>query len=107
MKLYLAALACLVLLGACSRATDTVVPSDMSTWDKELAPVVQKLGDDDKKAFVEYIARMKMAEVFANGKSAIPFGTTVGQAITEQKKWMAENEKRLAQEKADREKRDV
>lgn len=98
-------LVAVVLSTACSKSTDAIIPTDMSTWDKELAPVVQKLNDEDKKNLVGYVARMKMAEAFSAGKTTIPFGMTVGQAIDEQKKWAEEFQKRQAQEKVDQEKR--
>ena len=104
MRKVLLAVVCLcALLAACSKATDTVIPSDMSTWDKELAPVVQKLKDEDKALFVSYVTRMKLAEAFGKDKAAIPFGTTVGQAIEEQRKWQVEYAKAQAQEKAEQE----
>lgn len=93
------------LLAACSKATDTVIPSDMSTWDKELAPVVKKLDEAEQKLLVAYVARKKMAEVFSGNKEAIPFGTTVGQAIEEQRKWQADFEKAQAEAKAEKERK--
>lgn len=89
------------LLSACSKATDTVIPSDMSVWDKELAPVVNKLDEEEKRIFVDYVARKKLAEVFGKEKATIPFGTTVGQAIEEQRKWKADFEKAEAEAKAE------
>lgn len=71
----------------------------MSTWDKELAPAVQKLDDKDKAHFIAFITRMKLGEVLGGTKGGIPFGTTVGQAIEEQKKWAAEAETRQAASK--------
>lgn len=106
MKTTIASLLVLVaLLSACSKATDTVIPSDMSTWDKELAPMVKKLEEEEKNLFVGYVARKKMAEVFTKDKAAIPFGTTVGQAIEEQRKWLADFEKAEAEAKAERERK--
>lgn len=97
-------LCCALALSACSKATDTVIPSDMSTWDKELAPVVKRLNEEEQKLFVAYVARAKIGEIFSKDKGGIPFGTTVGQAIEEQRKWQAEFEKKEAEAKAAREK---
>ncbi|MDV7396312.1 hypothetical protein RZS08_33265, partial [Arthrospira platensis SPKY1] len=56
------------VLVACSKPYDTVIPSDMSAWDKELAPVVKELSDEDRKLFSAFVARAKIAEVFAKGE---------------------------------------
>lgn len=106
-KAILTLLGTVVLLAACSKATDTVIPSDMATWDKDLAPVVQKLKEEEKKLFVGYVARMKMAEVFAKDKAGIPFGMTVGQAIEEQRKWQEEFAKAEAEAKAERDRKEA
>lgn len=95
----------LVVLSACSKPQDTVIPSDMSTWDKELGPVMQKLSEEERKHFVLFVSRAKMAEAFRKDGGGIPFGTTVGQAIEQQKKWAAEMEAKEAEEKALREKK--
>lgn len=105
LRTILTCLALAVLLTACSKPTDTVIPSDMATWDKDLAPVVQKLKEDDRALLVAYVARMKLAEVLSNDGPAIPFGYTVGQAIEDQRKWAVEEAKRVAEEKAERERK--
>lgn len=98
-------IAAALALTACNPVKETVIPTDMSTWDKELAPVVQKLNEEDKKLLVGYVTRMKLGEAFGGKQAGIPFGTTVGQAIDQQKTWLAENEKRMAEEKAERERK--
>lgn len=92
-RFALIALCFTMVLAACSKATDTVIPSDMAAWDKELAPVVQKLNDEDKALLVGYIARKKLASVFSKGANDIPFGTTVGDALKEQRSWKEQFEK--------------
>lgn len=77
----------------------------MSTWDKELGPVIQKLSEEDRKHFALFVARTKMTEAFNKNSSGITFGTTVGQAIEQQKKWAAEMEVKAAEERALREKK--
>lgn len=86
------------LLAACSKPTETVIPSDMSTWEKELIPKVRKLSDEEKKLLMAYLMRAKMGEVF--GGKGVPLGQTVGQALDEQKKWQEEQEKKAAEERA-------
>lgn len=90
-------LAGLVFLAACSKPTDTIIPSDMATWDKELAPSVQKLSEEDRMVFAAYVARMKMASILGGGKNDIPFGTTIGQALSQQRTWQAEYAKSQAE----------
>lgn len=92
-RFTLIALCFTLLLGACSKATNTVIPSDMSKWDKELAPVVQKLNEEEKALLIAYIARKKMVSGLSKGEGDIPFGTTVGDALTDQRKWKAEYDK--------------
>lgn len=100
-RLTLIALCFTVVLAACSKATDTVIPSDMATWDKELAPVVQKLNEEEKALLLGYIARKKMAAIFSKGEGDIPFGTTVGDALKEQRKWKDDFEKAEAAAKVE------
>lgn len=93
-----------LVLSACTKPTEVVIPSDMSAWDKDLAPVVKKLGPDEQKLLQGYLMRVKASEVLgaALGKGAqgIPLGTTVGQAIAQQRQWMQEQEQRIAEENA-------
>jgi hypothetical protein len=93
MKKLAVTLSIALLLAACSKPTETVIPADMTTWEKELAPSIQKLGDADKALFASYALRVKMSGLFGGEKAGIPFGTTVGQAIEDQKKWVAEQKK--------------
>jgi hypothetical protein len=86
------------LLCACSRPTETVIPSDMSKWDKELAQSLQKLDAADRELAGKYLMRTKMSEAFA-GKS-MPVGTTLGQAIESEKKFEAEQAAKRAEEEA-------
>lgn len=89
----------IAFLVACSKPTDAVITSDVSTWDKELAPVLQKLPQADRELVAAYLMRAKMGEVLAGGKG-VPIGTTVGQAIEDQKKFAAELAAREQQEAA-------
>ena len=52
------------ILLACSKPTDTIIPSDMSKWDSELAPAINKLSEEDKKLATGYLMRAKMGELF-------------------------------------------
>lgn len=86
------------MVAGCSKPTDAVIPSDISVWDKELAPHLKKLPDDEREKVGVYLMRVKLGEVF--GGKGVPPGTTVGQALEAQKKWEAEQAAKRAEEEA-------
>lgn len=94
----LAAVVMSIALAACSSPTETVVPSDMGQWDTQLAPKLQKLSDEDKGLALGYLMRAKVGEAF--GGHGVPVGFTVGDAIREQRNWMAEQKKQEAEAQA-------
>ena len=85
-------------LCGCSGPKDAVIPSDMSTWDKELAPHVKKLSESEREKVTGYLMRAKMGEAF--GGAGIPPGTTIGQAIETQTKWQNDQAAKQAEEEA-------
>lgn len=87
-----------LVLSGCSKPTDTVIPSDMQSWDEKLAPEVKKLSDADREKVAAYLIRAKMGEAF--GGNGIPPGTTIGQAIDAQAKWENEQAAKRAEEEA-------
>lgn len=84
-----AVLATMAIAG-CSRPTDAVIPSDIGKWDTDLAPQVKKLSEAEQKLAVGYITRMKVGEALKG--QPVPFGTTLGDAIEQQKRWLAERD---------------
>lgn len=72
----------------CSKPTATVIPSDVAAWDKDLAPAVQKLSEADRQLAAGYLMRAKMGEVF--GGKGVPPGTTLGDAVENQRQWVAQ-----------------
>jgi hypothetical protein len=96
MKLIIA-LCCVVFLSACSDPKQSIVPSDPAKWDTELKPIIEKLSDEEKKLLGAYLMRSKMGEAFG-GEPMLP-GTTVADAIQNQKNWQEETEKKAAAEK--------
>lgn len=80
---------------ACSDPKGVVIPSDVSKWDEELSEKMKKLDDDDRKNLASYMFRVKTGEAF--GGKGIPPGMTIGDAIADQKKFVAEQEKRAAE----------
>lgn len=97
-KSCVAALAIVALLAGCSKPTETIIPSDVSKWDTDLAPQIQKLAEEDKKLIAAYLVRAKLGEAF--GKEGMPIGTTIADGIASQKQWNIEQEKKVAEEKA-------
>jgi hypothetical protein len=97
-KLLIPSCVLLVALCGCSDPKSKVIPTDMAKWDAELKPLVEKLSDEDKKLFAGYVARKKMGEVFGGG--GLPEGTTVGQGIEDQKKWLGEQAAKEAEQLA-------
>ncbi|MFG0677714.1 hypothetical protein [Delftia sp. WSY_7] len=95
--------AAMVLITGCSKPTETVIPSDMSQWDSVLAPAVKKLPEEDRKLLAAFVARAKTGELLGKGEG-IPFGTTVGDAISLQKKWTEDQRIKAEEEKALKEK---
>lgn len=93
-----ALLVAIAMVAGCSKPTDAVIPSDMSAWDKELAPHLKKLPDGEREKVGAYLMRAKLGEVF--GGKGVPPGTTVGQALEAQKKWEAEQAAKRAEEEA-------
>lgn len=77
----------LLLMAGCSKPTDTLIPTDVATWDKDLAPSIKKLSDADRKKIGYYLARAQVGQLA--GQKGVPLGTTVGDALAEQTKWEA------------------
>ncbi len=99
MKKLAVLLSVVMLLAACSNPMETIIPSDIASWDKDLAPAIKSMSDADKALFAGYAARVKLGELFGAG-GGIPLGTTVGQAIDTQKKWVTEQKKAEEEAKA-------
>ena len=98
MKHFAVLLVAIAMLWGCSKPADTVIPSDMSAWDKELAAELKKLSDADRERVGAYLLRAKFGEVM--GGKGVPPGTTIGQALEAQKKWEVEQAAKRAEEEA-------
>ncbi|HKU54019.1 MAG TPA: hypothetical protein VJP60_01540 [Rhizomicrobium sp.] len=80
-------LLCVMLVG-CSKAKNTVIPQDPKKWDS-IAEQIKSLDDEEKRLATAYLMRMGVAAAF--GGSPIPAGTTVGDAIKQEKDFEAKN----------------
>lgn len=96
------ALALSIAIAGCTKPTEAIIPTDVGKWDTDLAPHVQKLPEEDKKLISAYLVRVKLGEAF--GKEGMPLGTTIADGIAAQKKWVADQEKKEAEERALKEK---
>jgi hypothetical protein len=99
LKKSAALVAAIAIVAGCSKPTDAVIPSDMATWDKELAPELKKLPEEDRAKVGLFLMRAKLGEAFG-GKGVAP-GTTIGQALEAQKKFETEEAAKRAKEEAE------
>ena len=90
---------CVILLAAASLSAcspkSTVIPSDPQKWDT-IAPDIKRLSDEDRRLAGAYMLRHSIAGAF-NQSAGIPPGTTLGDAIKEQKKFEADMKMREAE----------
>jgi len=96
--LIVIALACTIT--ACTDPKDTVLPSDVSTWEsnESLKESVQKLTDEEKQLLAAYAMRAGLSSAF--GGKGINEGTTIGQAIDVQGQWIQEQQAQKAKQEA-------
>lgn len=95
MKKFIVGVAVLLLLG-CSKPQDKVIPNNPDQWETEIAKEVKQLSEQDRKLLAAYMLRKKMGEAF--GAGGIPVGTTIGAAIEDEKKFVAAQEAKKAEE---------
>lgn len=92
-NILMAGVISLFLVG-CSNPKSAQIPTDPEKWE-ELKPQIEKLNEEDKKLLTQYLMRKGMGAAF--GGDGIEAGTTVGEAIKEQQKWLEDKD---AKEKA-------
>jgi hypothetical protein len=85
-------------LSACHSPKSTVIPSDPSKWDS-ISDDVKKLPEDDRSKLTSYMMRKTLGTALAGGKPDIPVGTTIGDAIKDQKQF--EDDQKAQQAKDD------
>lgn len=113
MRNFVATILCILSLTitmSCSSARNITIPKDMSKWETELKPYIEKLSDEDKSLLAKYLMRAKLGEAFGGG--SMQEGLTIGQAIEKQKEFEAEQAKKdleakLLKEKVEREKAEL
>lgn len=104
MNLKPIAVAAIFVISGCSGATDsvknTVIPTDLNKLET-LRPAIESLPQEEKTLAYSWIARHKIPALFAAGKG-ITEGTTLGQAIEEERKTRQELEKEQARREAEK-----
>lgn len=86
-----------LLLVACSKPTDAVIPTSKEDHNQFVEKVISKLDEEDKKLYGAWLMRRGLAAAFTNSE-LVPPGTTVAQAIAEQREWIAKQEAAKAEE---------
>jgi len=61
-----------------------LIPPDPHNWDG-LANDVKRLSPDESRLFAAYMSRQVMAGAYPDGRPNIPAGTTIGDAINEER----------------------
>ena len=97
-RIIIAVAACLIL-GACSRSKDTVIPSDPSKW-SEMSEKLKDLTPEERQELAAYLMRNTLGGLFTHGTVGITPGTTVGQAIEQQKDFEVKEKQEEAQAEA-------
>lgn len=97
MKKFLCAGVISLFIIGCSNPKSTQIPSDPDKW-SELKPQIEKLSEEEQQLLAQFLMRKSMGKIV--GGNGIETGTTIGDAIQEQKKWLDEKK---AQEQAETE----
>lgn len=92
-KILIAGVFSLFLVG-CSNPKSAQIPTDSEKWE-EIKPQIEKLNEEDKKLLAQYLMRKGMGAAF--GGEGVEPGTTIGDALKEQQKWLDDKD---AKEKA-------
>jgi hypothetical protein len=86
----------MLLMVGCSNPKAEIIPIDSSQLSK-IAPSVQKLSEAERGLFAGYVMRKTVAGSF--GGEGLKSGTTIGQAIEDQKQFVAEQERKAEEER--------
>jgi hypothetical protein len=97
-RVLIAILGCAVIV-ACSDPKNTPLPADIGKLET-IKPQFEKLTDDEKKLVAAYMMRKSMQGTIFGGAAGTTDATTIGQAIDNQRAFVAAAEKKEAEEKA-------
>lgn len=85
-----------LMLAACGKALDTVIPTDRAEWPTKLTPVLQTLDEEERQLATAHIARHTAQTGVpgmpgsASSSPGLRPGVTIREAIKEQTAWRAE-----------------
>lgn len=95
----------LVSLAACSKPTETLVPTSIDKMES-IKPQIDKLSPEERDLFIKYMARHALANALGGysgaGANSIPQGITIGQAIENQREFIEKQQLRLKELRAKR-----
>lgn len=95
-----------IALGACSKPTDTVVPTSIDKIES-IRPQMEKLTSEEKDLFSKYLVRhtvgSAMSGMFGINADPIPEGITIGKAIDEEREFLKQASELLKKLRAKRE----
>lgn len=103
MKRLILAIAMSIVLVGCSNPKDEVIPAELNkTTMQEFAEKIKGLSEEEKALLTAYIARSEISKAFGGGSA--PAGTTVAEAIENQKKWQEklQEEEKIKAERAEK-----
>jgi len=69
---------------SCSKPESKIIPLDKKKWDNELFPFMERLSESEKAFLKGYLNRMAPGGL--SGRNNIPPGTTIGEAIADQRR---------------------
>lgn len=91
-----------LLLASCSGDPhDTRVPTDISKWSHAVKPSLQELTPEERALFSQYVIRHTAGAVdghIGSKSDPIPEDLTIGQAIAEQRSFLAQGQTRRSDE---------
>lgn len=88
-----------LVLAACSDPHDKVLPQDLSAIDQSTKDAIARLPVKEKELLLAYELRHAAASAF-NGAGGVPPGTTIGDAINDQRQWAIDQQKKEGEEAA-------
>jgi hypothetical protein len=75
-------------LASCSDPKKTEIPSDPNKWET-ISDQVKQLDQEDKRLLAAYLARMGIASAFTHKAVVVPPGTTIADAISQERDFEA------------------
>lgn len=91
--------ALVLVLSGCNGAKNTEIPTDLQSMDS-IKPEMEKLEPEERELVAGYIMRHTIGAAFGEKTDGIPKGTTIGAAIDEQRKFIADRKLEEAKQAA-------